>query len=151
LGKSRKREENRPDLCLNNRNNVYIQEVFIMSKKTSLVLMLAVLFAFTLSAQEINVTGEWEMTSHSPRGERTSTIKFVQEGEKLTVIMEGFRGGERTSEGTVKGNKIEWTVSRSTPRGDMVSTYTGIVDGDIIKGEVSRGERGSSEWTAKKK
>lgn len=122
-----------------------------MRKKIIFVLGLIVMFAFTLSAQDVNVTGEWELTSQSPRGERTSAVKFVQEGEKLTVTMEGFRGGETTGEGTVKGNKIEWTMSRSTPRGDMVSTYTGTVEGDTIRGEVSRGERGSFEWTAKKK
>jgi hypothetical protein len=122
-----------------------------MRKNFIFALGLIVLFAFTLSAQDVNVTGEWELTSQSPRGERTSAIKFVQEGEKLTVTMEGFQGSETTGEGTIKGNKIEWTISRSTPRGDMVSTYTGTVEGDTMKGEVSRGQRGSSEWTAKKK
>jgi hypothetical protein len=122
-----------------------------MRKKFILVMSLAVLFAFTLSAQAVNVTGEWELTTTSRRGERTSVVKFVQDGEKLKVTMEGFQGSETTGEGTIKGNKIEWTISRNTPRGEMVSTYTGTVEGGSMKGEVSRGERGSSEWTAKKK
>jgi hypothetical protein len=101
--------------------------------------------------QEINVTGDWEMTMKGPRGERTRDIKFVQEGEKLTVTMPGFRGEEITAEGTVKGNKIEWSITRNTPRGEFTVSYTGTVEGDTMEGEVRMGDFGTREWTAKKK
>jgi len=109
-----------------------------------------VLLAISLSAQEVNVTGDWEMIVTTPRGERTRDVHFKQEGEKLTVTMQGRRG-EVTAEGTVKGNEIEWTITRSTPRGEFTMTYTGKIEGDTMSGEVQMGDFGSSEWKAKKK
>ena len=109
-----------------------------------------ILLAMSLSAHEVNVTGDWEMTITSPRGERTQDINFKQEGEKLTVTMQG-RGGEVTGEGTVKGHEIEWTITRSTPRGEFTMTFTGKIEGDTMSGEVQIGDFGSSEWKAKKK
>ena len=104
-----------------------------------------------LSAQNADVAGDWEMTSQSPRGEVTRALHFDQEGENIKVTMEGFRGEEITGEGTIQGNKIEWTMSMSTPRGDFTLTYKGTVDGDSMSGTVEMGDRGTRDWTAKKK
>ncbi len=118
----------------------------------SLLSILAlVLLPLLLTAQEVNVTGDWEITTQSPRGERTSPVHFEQEGEKLTVTIQTMRGDEVTGEGTISGNKIEWTVTMSTPRGDFTITYTGTVEGDSMAGEAQMGDFGTMEWTAKKK
>lgn len=128
-----------------------------MKKFHSLIAMMAlVLFPFMLGGQDIDVTGDWEMTSQTPRGERTQTIHIEQDGEKLTVTMQGgFRGGQEggeiTAEGTIQGNKVEWSFTRSTPRGEFTIKYTGTVDGDTMAGEVDRGQGGTSPWTAKRK
>jgi hypothetical protein len=123
-----------------------------MKKMYSLLSVLAlVLMPLLLTAQDVNVTGDWEMTTQSPRGERTRTIHIEQEGENITVTMQGRGGEEITAEGTVKGNKIEWSMTRSTPRGDFTITYTGTVEGDTMSGEAQMGDFGSMEWTAKKK
>ncbi len=119
-------------------------------KYAILTFCILVLLAISLSAQEVNVTGDWEMTITTPRGERTQDINFEQEGEKLTVTIQGPRG-EVTAEGTVKGNEIEWTITRSTPRGEFTMTYTGKIEGDTMSGEVQMGDFGPSEWKAKKK
>ncbi len=122
-----------------------------MSKNYSIFsFCILLLLVISLSAQDENVTGDWEMTITTPRGERTQDVNFKQEGEKLTVIMQGRRG-EVTAEGTVKGNEIEWTITRSTPRGEFAITYTGKIEGDTMSGEVQMGDFGSSEWKAKKK
>ncbi len=109
-----------------------------------------VLLAISLSAQVVNVTGYWEMTITTPRGERTLDINFKQEGEKLTVTMQSRRG-EVTAEGTVKGTEIEWTMTRSTPRGEFTMTYTGKIEGDTMPDKVQMGGFGSSEWKTKRK
>lgn len=121
-------------------------------KKICVVIALVsfVLIPVLVSAQDINVTGDWEMTTQSPRGERTSVVHFEQEGEKLTVTMQMMRE-EVTAEGTVKGNKIEWSVTRSTPRGEFTATYTGTVEGESMSGKAQMGDFGTMEWTAKKK
>jgi len=123
-----------------------------MSKNYSIfTFCILVLLAISLSAQEVDVTGDWEMTFTTPRGERTRNIHFEQEGEKLTVTWKSMRGEEVTAEGTVKGNEIEWTTTRSTPRGEFTMTFTGKIEGHTMSGEVQMGDFGSSEWKAKKK
>jgi len=110
------------------------------------------LLAVPVSALQTNVAGEWEMTSEGRQGPRTTNIQIEQDGEKITVTMPGMRGGgEVKAEGTIKGNEIEWTVTRSTQRGEFTITYKGKVEGDTMKGEVQMGDFGSREWTAKKK
>jgi hypothetical protein len=122
-----------------------------MKKMYSVIAVFSLLLIpILLNAQDVNVTGDWEMTTQSPRGERTSEVHFDQEGEKLTVTMQ-LRGEEVTAEGTVKGNKIEWIVTRSTQRGEFTISYSGTVEGDTMSGEAQMGDFGSMEWTAKKK
>lgn len=104
-----------------------------------------------LSAQEVNVSGTWDLTTQTPRGERTSPVVFEQTGETLKVKMTSFRGDEMTGTGTVKGQDVEWTITRTTPRGDMTMIYKGKVQGDTMSGEVQMGDFGASPWTAKKK
>jgi len=116
-----------------------------------LVSFILTISALLLTADEVNVTGDWELTVKTPRGEMTSDIKFVQEGENLTVTMKDRQGNEITGQGTVKGNEIEWSITRSTPRGEMTSTYKGKVEGDTMTGEVQMGRFGSSEWRAVRK
>ena len=113
------------------------------------VLFLAGLSLFALAA---DVSGTWEFTMKTPRGDdRISEVSIEQDGEKIKVTMEGFQGDEMIGEGTVKDNKIEWTVNMSTQRGDISITYSGTVDGDKMSGQAQMGDFGSMEWTAKKK
>jgi hypothetical protein len=113
---------------------------------------LVFLFVGFVSAADVDVTGDWEMTMESPRGgEITRALHFEQDGEKITVTMEGRQGDEITGEGTIKGNEIEWTISRSTPRGGMTMAYKGTVDGDSMSGTVEMGDFGSFDWRAKRK
>ena len=118
-----------------------------------LAVSLILVSALALEAHAADVSGEWEMTSVSQRGEMTRTITIVQEGEKITVTMPGRRGGDPvTAEGTITGDQIQWTVTRETPRGEMTTTYEGTVSGDSMSGTMEMGGRGMTmEWTAKKK
>lgn len=102
------------------------------------------------AAQDVNIGGEWELVAQTPRGEMISTVTFEQNGESLTVKMVNERG-ETTGTGTIKGSDVEWTVTRSTPRGDLTMTYKGKVEGNTMKGQVQIGDFGTSEWTAKRK
>jgi hypothetical protein len=101
-------------------------------------------------SQEIDVSGDWELTMETPRGKMTQKMHIEQEGEKVIVTMEGMGGEESTGEGTLQGSKITWSIIRSTPRGDFTITYAGAVEGDTRSGTAQRGDRGSMEWTAKR-
>jgi hypothetical protein len=122
-----------------------------MKKILGFGLVVLGLLSFTASAYMADVSGTWEMTTQSPRGERTSEITIAQDGDKITVTMPGRRGRDPiTAEGTIDGNQIQWSVTRETPRGTFTMTYAGTVDGDTMKGTVDRGGN-TSEWSAKKK
>jgi hypothetical protein len=122
-------------------------------KKTTAVLALGFLLmaGVSLLALSVDVNGTWDLTSQSPRGERTSEMTIVQDGDKITVTMPGFRGDEMTGEGTVDGNKIEWKFEISTQQGDMTMTYTGTIDENTITGMVQMGDFGEMEFSAVKK
>jgi hypothetical protein len=132
-------------------NNIKKKELEMSKFHPASIFIILVFLTFSLNAQEVDVTGDWELTMETRRGEMTRDVNFVQEGETLTVTMEGRGGGEVTGEGTIKGNDIEWTITRSTPRGEMTMTYTGKVEGDTMSGEVQFGDFGSATWKAVRK
>ncbi|MBD3415142.1 MAG: hypothetical protein GF421_12035 [Candidatus Aminicenantes bacterium] len=116
----------------------------------SIIVVLSLL-TFGLNGQDTGVSGDWELTMQTQRGEFTRNVHFEQDGESITVTMEGRGGGEITGEGTITGDDIEWTLTRSTPRGEFTSTYSGLVEGDSMSGTVEMGRFGSVEWTAERK
>lgn len=123
-----------------------------MTKTKSLIALGALsLFVVSLGAFGVDVSGDWEITSEGRQGPMTRDAHIEQDGEKITVTMQGFRGDEMTGEGTIKGNEIEWTFNMSTQRGDFTITYKGKVEGDTMSGTVQMGDFGSREFTAKKK
>jgi hypothetical protein len=111
--------------------------------------LLCLLFSCSLFA-DVDVTGNWEMTISSPRGERTRAVEFIQDGEALTVVTEGRDGERIEAEGTVRGTDIEWMIRRETPRGTFEMKYNGKIEGDAMKGTVQFGQGRTSEWTAKR-
>lgn len=113
-------------------------------------LSLAVLVAAAVAMAAVDVSGQWDMTRQTPRGEQTSTITFIQDGEKLTVKMPGRNGEEMTGTGTIKGSELEWTITRTGPQGEMTITYKAKVEGDKMTGTTQFGER-TMDWTAVKK
>jgi hypothetical protein len=119
-------------------------------KKASLT-ALALVAGLALLAWAADLSGTWEMTTQGRQGEMTRDITIKQDGNKITVTMPGMRGGDPiVGEGMIEGNKIEWTVVRQTPQGEMSMTYKGTVDGNTMKGTSVVMER-EMEWTAKKK
>jgi len=102
-----------------------------------------------------DVSGVWELTMETPRGEMKQDATFAQTKVEdkfvLKVSMTGFQGMEMKGEGTISGNELTWTVLINTPNGDFQLTFKGKVDGDKMSGDVQMGDFGSSNWTAEKK
>jgi hypothetical protein len=123
----------------------------IMSKIFSFSgLILIILMAAVLNARDVDVTGDWELIMETPRGEMTRAIRFEQDGETLTVSMEGMRGNKLEGKGTLKGDKIEWAVSRDTPQGEFTISFTGTVEGDTMSGTADMAGRRTIDWTARR-
>lgn len=94
------------------------------------------------------VAGTWEVSIEAPRGTFTQTLRLQQDGNAVKGTLTGRRG-ESPVEGSVTGNKINFTVKRETPNGTFTLEYSGAVDGDSTKGTV-HSERYDGEWTAKR-
>jgi hypothetical protein len=112
------------------------------------VFVLAVGLAARAADEPAKVAGTWELTMEGRQGTITQTLTIEQNGEKIKGTLKGPRA-ETPFEGTIKGNKISFTIKRETPRGEMTMDYTGTVDGNSIKGTVQTGEF-SREWSAKR-
>ena len=118
--------------------------------------LLALLAAAPASAQEeapekaLDVSGVWEITAETPRGTMTRTVTFAQDGSSLTGTADSQMGSMPLKNGSVKGNKISFTLEFS--RGDRTfkMKYTGTVDGDTAKGTFQTPRGDEIEWTGKR-
>jgi hypothetical protein len=99
-----------------------------------------------------DISGTWEMAMTTPRGEMKMDVVFVQNGETLAVTMSRpARDGAREeirSEGTIKGDIVEWKEVRRSPFGDemtMIRKGT-LIDADHMKGtmEMTGGPAGGT-------
>lgn len=105
--------------------------------------------AHLASAQDAKVAGTWDLSAPGRDGTvMTQTLTLQQDGAKLTGTMKGTRG-EAPVTGAISGNNISFSVTRTTPNGDMKLDYTGMVSGDSMKGTLA--VMGNSvDWTAKR-
>ena len=94
------------------------------------------------------VAGSWDLSSQGRQGNVTQTLTLEQNGTKLTGTLKGQRG-DSPLEGSVDGNKINFTVKVQTPNGEISIPYTGTVNGDSMQG--TRKLRDNDvPWTAKR-
>jgi len=101
-------------------------------------------------ADKIDVSGAWIFQVETPAGSGTPTFTFKQEGEKLTGQYKGTFG-EAPLTGTVKGNKIDFTIKVQAQGQEATINYTGTVEKDgTMKGTVNLGDIGSGTWTGKR-
>jgi hypothetical protein len=118
------------------------------------------LLATPLRAQ--NVAGTWELTSEGPRGPRTTTVIFVQEGASVSgkvqmPAMGGRPGGNpppnapagpreiEFKDGTLESGKLTFTVTMGMGERSFSQTYTATVaaDGKTMEGTMTGGRAGA--------
>ncbi len=79
----------------------------------------------SLNASEVNLSGEWQMNSTTPRGERSSKMRILHEGKTAEA---------KTDKGKVdmqiEGNTVSWVATFSIPRGSMRAIFTGTIEND---------------------
>jgi hypothetical protein len=112
--------------------------------KKAMITLLAVALTGLVAYAAANISGAWDFTMTTQRGETKSVVTFVQTGEKLAVTVAGVgRDGQPTEtkgEGTIKGNDVTWKIVRETQRGTFESTYKGtLVDDNNMKGTMEFG------------
>ncbi len=151
-------------------------------KKLSAWLMagaLSVALAVPLTAQDVDISGQWELTRAGGRGgggggggvggggRGGGPIKMViqQEGNSFTGTLEMGFGEAQIQDGVINGSEISFKVLGETPRGSFEMTYTGKIEGEAMSGTWTgnRGGRGGGggggggggaamtrEWSAKR-
>jgi hypothetical protein len=124
--------------------------------KKALVLSLAVLLTGIAIYAAASLTGNWEISWTTQRGDMKSDLVFTQTADKLDVVMKrAGRDGQITETkgtGTVKGADVEFSITRTGRDGNpMTTTYTGkIVDDNTITGKVTMMQN-EVDWKATRK
>lgn len=112
---------------------------------------IAVLLFAAVAAFGADVSGTWTFDVQTDAGQGSPTFRFEQSGEKLTGKYIGLFG-ESDLNGTVIGNKIDFTFEVSADSGKTKVVYTGSIESALsMKGSADYGSIGKATWTAKKK
>lgn len=114
------------------------------SRRSFFVACLA-LPALLAGAQPRDLSGKWAFEVVTENGTGNPTVTFKQEGEKLTGTYDSQRGGPRPLEGTVKGDKVTFTVKSGV---DL--NFSGTVTGDTMSGTADFSGQGSATFAAKR-
>ena len=124
--------------------------------KKALVLSLAVLLTGIAIYAAASLTGNWEFTMTTQRGEQKSDMVITQTGDKLEVVMKRTNPQGQVTEtkgtGTVTVADVEFSITRTGRDGTpMTTTYKGkIVDDNTISGKVTMGQA-EVDWKATRK
>lgn len=127
--------------------------------KRRLSLMIAGLLISALASWGADVSGKWtfENKTETKKGEVTmkTTLDLKAEGANLTGKVT-IAGGRRENtadiaDGKIEGNKITFTTTQSTRRGETKIKWEATLDGDTLKGSRSvEGRKRNQEFTAKR-
>ena len=104
--------------------------------------------AASARAQAPSVAGTWDMVVESPQGKRPSTLVIKQEGDKLSAVVKGARGERPLDSVSLKGDEITMVMTIQFQGQDMVITYKGKVEKDMMKGTADFGGLAQGEWMA---
>jgi hypothetical protein len=99
-------------------------------------------------AQGASVAGTWDMVVESPQGKRPSTLIIKQEGDKLSAVVKGARGERPLDSVVLKGDEITMVMTVQFQGQDMVITYKGKVEKEMMKGTADFGGLAQGEWMA---
>ena len=119
-----------------------------MLKKIGLAVLFLALSSVSALAADFN--GKWTGDVTTPRGTQTLTFDFHVDGATLTGKVTSPRGETDITNGKVDGDNISFDQVLSFNGNEIKITYTGKADGDTIKFTRQMGDRGSSDFVAKR-
>jgi hypothetical protein len=120
----------------------------------ALICMSGAAVSFAQEAKKADPNGTWKWTMEGRDGaKREMTLKLKLEGDKLTgtLTSPGRGGGAATDtaieEATLKDADVAFKVTREFNGNKFTTTYTGKIDGDVMKGTIERPGRDGGEPT----
>ncbi len=122
--------------------------IHIAMTKRSFSGALFLLTALASAAFALDINGKWKGNLASPNGELETTMVFKVDGEKLTGTVTNMYGEEQISEGSVKGDDVNFVVNAGG--GQFKILYKGKVTGQDIKFHVVIGEFGEGDLLVKR-
>jgi hypothetical protein len=120
-----------------------------MLKKIGLAALFLALGSVSALAADFN--GKWTADVQGRNGNpQTITFDFHVDGATLTGKVTTPRGENDISNGKVDGDNISFDQVVNFNGNEFKITYTGKADGDTIKFTRQMGDRGSSDFVAKR-
>lgn len=121
------------------------------------VLGLAVLVIFIAACSSTppkpkgpDLSGNWVVTTESRMGAQDSDMTVKQTGKAIAGTLTS-RMGSVDYTGTVEGSAVAFGFSVNTQGNDLKIDYSGMVEGDTMKGKAVFGSFGEGSFTAKRK
>ena len=117
-----------------------------------LLVSIALLVMFAVTALAADISGTWKATSETPNGTMERTFVFKVDGNKLTGETTSTMFGKSAIEdGKIDGDNISFTVTAKYEGNEYKLNYKGKVSGKEIKLSVEIPQAGQTlEWIAKK-
>jgi hypothetical protein len=114
-----------------------------------LIFAAIVMMACLTQASAADLSGKWKGDMKTPNGDALEiNFNFHVDGDKLTGTVANTYGEEQITEGVVKGDAISFVVMAGG--GQFKIVYKGKVVGDDLKFNVTIGDMGEGELTAKR-
>jgi len=111
------------------------------------ILSLTAIAFIPVNNQKPKIAGTWDMNVQSSMGNGTPVMTLKQDND--TLISGTYNGqlGEAPVKGVIKGLDVmlEFNIS-----GNIIQ-YTGVIDGDNMKGKVKFGSLGEGTFTGKRR
>ena len=119
-----------------------------MMRKIGLAVLVFALSSVAAFAADFN--GKWTADVQGRNGTQTMTFEFHVSGSALTGKVTTQRGDSDISDGKVDGDNISFSQTMNMQGNEMKVMYTGKAEGDTIKFSRQMGDRGTTEFVAKR-
>ncbi|HEX2494710.1 MAG TPA: hypothetical protein VHK24_13135 [Steroidobacter sp.] len=101
-------------------------------------------------SQPPNLSGRWMLTTESSVGAEDSEMLVKQTGNSIMGAL-STESGSVDYTGTVDGENVAFGFMVNAPGSDLRIDYSGVVQGDTMKGKVVFGAFGEGAFIAKRK
>lgn len=95
------------------------------------------------------IEGHWNVSIRFACGAAEHKLFLSTRGNKVSGLHIGW-AGEGDLSGSMDSDRVQFRSELPTPGQSISYTFTGKVSGDTMSGELSLGEYGPAQWTAKR-